>query len=174
MNTTKKSSRLHRLLRVICPPPGRISVGDRFLLRWLGMSFAVLAVVTALGLSGIISELELEQIRILGGNPFYIDAEEAQVSLLDPAGTFALCLVLTLWLTIVLLRERRLVGRAQIMLLLLTALVLPGMLCVLWGGVLNVAAPLLCALLCWLGAELRLPARRLRHALFSPRLKDPV
>lgn len=174
MSTPRHSSLPHRLLRLICPPPGHISVGDRFLLRWLGLSFVVMAMVTGLGLAGIINELELEQIRILGGNPFYIGAEEAQVSLLGPAGTFVFCLVLTLWLTIVLLRERRFVGRVQIMLLLLTALVLPGMLCVLWGGVLSMAAPLLCALLCWLGAELRPVARRLRHALFSPRLKDPV
>lgn len=166
------SVRLHRLLHLICPPPGRFTVGDRFLVRWLGMSFLVLALSTGAALSGLAEELELEQIRFLGGNPFYISAEEAQVSLLGPAGTFGLCLGVTLWLSAVLLRERRMAGRLQIMLPALVALALPGLLCVLWGGVLNMALPLLCALLCWLGAELRPLARSLRHALFSPKFKE--
>lgn len=166
------SLRLHRMLHLICPPPGRFTVGDRFLLRWLGLSFIVLALTTLAAFCGLAEELELEQIRLLGGNPFYISAEEAQISLLGPAGTFGLCLVVTLWLSAVLLRERRMAGRLQIMLPALVALALPGLLCVLWGGVLNMALPLLCALLCWLGAEMRPLARALRHMLFSPKFKE--
>lgn len=166
------SVRLRRLLRLFCPPPGSFTVGDRFLVRWLGLSFIVLALTTAAEFAGFADALELEQIRLLGGNPFYIDAEEAQISLLGPAGTFGLCIAVTLWLSAVLLRERRFLGRVQIMLLTLVALALPGILCVLWGGVLNMADALLCAALCWLGAELRPPARALRHLLFSPKFKE--
>lgn len=172
MDTPKKSSRLHRALRLICPPPGSFTVGDRFLLRWLGLSIVVLALTTAAEFFGFSDALELEQIRFLGGNPFYIGAEEAQVSLLGPAGTFWLCVAVTLWLTAVLLRERRFLGRVQIMLPALVALALPGILCVLWGGVLNMGDVLLCALLCWLGAELRPLVRALRHLLFSPKFKE--
>lgn len=172
MDTPKKSSRFHRALRFICPPPGSFTVGDRFLVRWLGLSFIVLTLATAAEFSGFAEALELEQIRFLGGTPFYIGAEEAQISLLGPAGTFGLCIAVTLWLAAVLLRERRFAGRAQIMLPALVALALPGMLCVLWGGVLNMALPLLCVLLCWLGAEMRPLARALRHLLFSPKFKE--
>lgn len=166
------SVRLRRILRHLCPPPGSFTVGDRFLVRWLGLSFIVLALTTAAEFAGFADALELEQIRFLGGNPFFIGAEEAQISLLGPAGTFWLCVAVTLWLSAVLLRERRFLGRVQIMLPALVALALPGLLCVLWGGVLNMANVLLCAALCWLGAELRPLARALRHLLFSPKFKE--
>jgi hypothetical protein len=54
----------------------------------------------------------------------------------------------------VLLRERRFSGRLQVGILAVVALALPGILCVLWGGVLNMAAPVICALACWFGAEI--------------------
>lgn len=164
--------RLHRILRTLCPPPGRFTVGDRFLVRWLGLSVVVLALTTAAEFFGFSEALELEQIRLLGGSPFFIGAEEAQISLLGPAGTFWLCVAVTLWLSAVLLRERRFLGRVHIMLPALVALALPGLLCVLWGGVLNMATVLLCALLCWLGAELRPVARALRHLLFAPKFQE--
>lgn len=164
--------RLRSILRLLCPPPGSFTVGDRFLVRWLGLSFIVLALATAAEFAGFAEALELEQIRLLGGSPFFIGAEEAQVSLLGPAGTFGLCLAVTLWLSAVLLREHRFLGRVQIMLPALMALALPGILCVLWGGVLNMATVLLCALLCWLGAELRPLARALRHLLFAPKFQE--
>ena len=98
--------------------------------------------------------LEWEQIRFLGGSPFFIGAEEAQINLLGPAGIFGLCLAVTFYLALVFLRERRFSGRLQVFLLALAALALPGMLCVLWGGILNMSAPLICTLTCWIGAEI--------------------
>lgn len=127
---------------------------DHLLLRWAGLSFTVLVLIVILTAAGAMEYLELEQIRFLGGSPFYIGAEEAQISLLGPAGTFALCLVVTFYLALVMLRERHFSGRLQVGILSVVALALPGILCVLWGGVLNMAAPVICALACWLGAEI--------------------
>ncbi len=134
---------------------------DHKLLRWAGLSFSVLVLIVILTAAGVMDYLELEQIRFLGGSPFYIGAEEAQISLLGPAGTFALCLAITFYLSLVLLRERRFTGRIQVGVLAVTALALPGILCVLWGGILNMAAPVICVLACWFGAEiLHLVSRR--------------
>lgn len=134
---------------------------DHRLLRWAGLSFSVLVLIVILTAAGVMDYLELEQIRFLGGSPFYIGAEEAQISLLGPAGTFALCLAITFYLSLVLLRERRFTGRIQVGVLAVTALALPGILCVLWGGILNMAAPVICVLACWFGAEiLHLVCRR--------------
>ena len=134
--------------------PQQMTRTDHFLLRWALLSFAVLVLIIALTLLGTMQQLEWEQIRFLGGSPFYIGAEEAQVNLLGPAGIFALCLVVTFYLALVLLRERSFAGRLQVGLLAVVALALPGILCVLWGGVLNMAAPVICALACWLGSEI--------------------
>lgn len=134
--------------------PQQMTRTDHFLLRWALLSFAVLVLIIVLTLLGTMQQLEWEQIRFLGGSPFYIGAEEAQINLLGPAGTFGLCLAVTFYLSLVLLTERHFSGRLQIGLLAVTALALPGILCVLWGGVLNMAAPVICALACWLGAEI--------------------
>ena len=134
--------------------PQQMTRTDHFLLRWALLSFAVLVLIIVLTLLGTMQQLEWEQIRFLGGSPFYIGAEEAQVNLLGPAGIFALCLVVTFYLALVLLRERSFAGRLQVSLLAVVALALPGILCVLWGGVLNMAAPVICALACWLGSEI--------------------
>lgn len=135
---------------------------DHLLLRWAGLSFVVLVLIVILTAAGLMEYLELEQIRFLAGSPFYIGAEEAQVSLMGPVGTFALCLGVTLYLALVLLREKSFTGRIQVGVLTILALALPGILCVLWGGVLNMNAPVICALVCWLGAEiLHLFRRRL-------------
>ena len=134
--------------------PQQMTRTDHFLLRWALLSFAVLVLIIVLTLLGTMQQREWEQIRFLGGSPFYIGAEEAQVNLLGPAGIFALCLVVTFYLALVLLRERSFAGRLQVGLLAVVALALPGILCVLWGGVLNMAAPVICALACWLGSEI--------------------
>ena len=134
--------------------PQQMTRTDHLLLRWALLSFAVLVLIIVLTLLGTMQQLEWEQIRFLGGSPFYIGAEEAQVNLLGPAGIFALCLVVTFYLALVLLRERSFAGRLQVGLLAVVALALPGILCVLWGGVLNMAAPVICALACWLGSEI--------------------
>ena len=142
-------SRLQRLRS-----PQKMNRTDHLLLRWAGLSFCVLVLIVVLGLLGVMQQLEWEQIRFLGGSPFYIGAEEAQVNLLGPAGIFALCMAVTFYLSLVLLRERRFAGRLQVSILAVVALALPGILCVLWGGVLNMAAPVICALTCWLGSEI--------------------
>ena len=145
--------RLARLLNRLRSPQS-MNRTDRLLLRWAGLSFAVLVLIVSLTAAGALEYLEWEQIRFLCGSPFYLGAEEAQISLLGPAGIFSLCLAVTLYLALVLLRERRFAGRLQVGILSAAALALPGILCVLWGGVLNMAAPLICALACWLGAEI--------------------
>ena len=134
--------------------PRQMNRTDHRLLHWAGLSLAVLVLVVILTAAGAIQYLEWEQIRFLGGSPFFIGAEEAQINLLGPAGTFGLCLAVTFYLSLVLLTERHFSGRLQIGLLAVAALALPGILCVLWGGVLNMAAPVICALACWLGAEI--------------------
>lgn len=134
--------------------PHRMNRTDRLLLRWAGLSFSVLVLMVALSLLGVMQLLEWEQIRFLCGSPFYMGAEEAQVNLLGPGGIFALCLAVTFYLALVLLRENSFAGRLQVGVLAVAALVLPGILCVLWGGVLNMAAPVICALACWLGSEI--------------------
>jgi hypothetical protein len=133
---------------------GQIGRRDHLLLRWAGLSLCVLVLIVLLSALGVIEYLELEQIRFLGGNPFYIGAEEAQISLLGPAGTFALCMGVTFYLALVQLREKHFTGRLLVAILASTALALPGILCVLWGGVLNMNAPVICALACWCGAEI--------------------
>ncbi len=122
---------------------------DRRLAAWIVLCLATLLPVTTLLLCGGLQGADEAQLRLLAGHPFYIGAEEAQVSLLGHVGTFVLCTVLTLWLGGVLLHEHRYGRRTQLAFLAALAVVLPGLLCVLWGGVLYVAAPLACVLLLW-------------------------
>lgn len=127
---------------------------DHLLMRWAGLSLFTLVLTVSLTAAGVMQYLEWEQIRFLGGSPFFIGAEEAQINLLGPAGIFGLCLAVTFYLALVFLRERHFSGRLQVFLLALVALALPGMLCVLWGGIMNMSAPLICTLTCWIGAEI--------------------
>jgi len=130
-------------------PPGGLSAADWFLLRWICLSVLVLGGVVVLMAGGWLEALDREQLRLLGGHPFYIEAEAAQVSLVEPTGLFALCVVLVLLLGLALLRQERAVARAQIAFLAAVAVGLPGLMCVLWGGVLYVSAPLVCVLALW-------------------------
>ncbi len=134
------------------PAPTKRALGrlDRLFAAWMLLSLATLGPVVGMILTGTMAPLEDAQLRLLAGHPFYISAEEAQVSLLSPVGTFTLCALLTLWLAAVLLREPRLVRRTQVAFLAALSLVLPGLICVLWGGVLYMAAPLTCVVLLWL------------------------
>lgn len=145
--------RIHYILSQ-AKPPQQMSKADHLFLRWVLISLSTLLLVGVLTLCGVTEQLEWEQIRYLGGNPFYIDAEEAQVSLLSPAALFGLCNIITFYLAIVLLRERHFSGRLRVIVPALAVLALPGMLCVLWGGVINVAPLLIAALATWLGAEI--------------------
>lgn len=130
---------------------------DTQLLRWCMLCFVTLAATAILMMQGFFDSLGLEQIRLLGGHPFYIEAAAAQISLLPPAGVFGICTGITFFLSIALLRNRSFAKRSQICFLAALATCLPGLLCILWDGVLYMAAPLFCVLLLWVLAAL-LPA----------------
>lgn len=144
--------------------PGKLNASDFGLLRWVVICLLVLVTVLVLMQTGVLYEIELEQVRFLGGAPFFISAEEAQVSLLGIGGIFGICIITTLYLSLVYLREPRFGGRLQVAVISTAALALPGLLCVLWGGVLNMSAPIICSLGCWVLAELDWLARwYIRH-----------
>ena len=127
---------------------------DMQLLRWIMLCIATLGATATLMMLGFFDALGLEQIRILAGHPFYIEAAVAQVSLLPPHGIFAVCTLMTLFLSVVLLRNPGLAKRTQICFLAALATLLPGLLCILWDGVLYVAAPLFCVCMLWVLAAL--------------------
>lgn len=122
---------------------------DRTLLLWLLICISTLGSTVALMIMGVFDTIGLEQIRLLGGHPFYIDAAAAQISLLSPTGIFAICTIITLYLSIVLLRCSGFAKRTHICVLAALAVCLPGFLCILWDGVLLMAAPLYCIILLW-------------------------
>lgn len=131
-------------------PPGGLSPVDWLLLRWLCLSLPVLGAVVLMMACGWLEPLDREQLRLLAGHPFYIEAEAAQVSLAGPMGMFSFCVLLVLFLGLVLLRQGSLAACTQICFLAALAVGLPGLLCVLWGGVLYVSAPLVCVLALWI------------------------
>lgn len=143
--------------------PEKLNAADYGLLRWVVICLLMLVTILLLMQSGVLYEIELEQVRFLGGSPFFISAEEAQVALMGGGGIFCVCVITTLYLSLVYLREPRFVGRLQVAITAAGALALPGLLCVLWGGILNMAAPLICALGCWLLVELDWLARWYIH-----------
>ena len=165
-------SLLFRAARLVdcLAPARRHGSGDRLLFEWAALSLGVLAVVLLLMLCGVVDELGLQQVRYLAGPPFYMSALEAQVDLLGMGGIFFISVLVTLYTSFILLRERSFVQRALYALLLLVALALPGILCVLWHGVLNMSAPLLCVLLTWLAVELKPLAKSLYYRFLRPNL----
>lgn len=136
------------------PRLSKLNAADFGLLRWVVICLLMLITVLLLMQTGVLYEIELEQVRFLGGAPFFISAQEAQVSLLSVGGMFGICVIVTLYLSLVYLREPRFSGRLQVAAVSTAALAIPGLLCVLWGGVLNMAAPIICSLGCWLLTEL--------------------
>lgn len=130
--------------------PGAAASTDAFLLRWVLLGIfvpAALLLSKAAGLEGLLND---QQLIILGGHPFYLSAQDAQVSLLSTGGTFGLSVFIALYLGAVLLQQPRLGRRNHLCLLAAVAVVLAGLLSVLWHGVLYVAQPLVCVLLLWL------------------------
>lgn len=138
--------------------------GDVFLLRWAALSIVTLLCATILQATGLLNTLHDWQIMLLCGHPFYLSAEGAQSSFLTPGGTFGLCVGLTLYLSAVLLLQRRLQRRSHICVLSTTAIILPGMICVLWESVFYVAQPLICIIILWC---LLVPAAAILRRLFS-------
>ena len=151
-------------------PARRHGSSDRLLLEWAALSLCVLAAVLVLVLCGITYELGLQQVRFLAGAPFYMDALEAQVDLLGNGGIFCICIPVTLYVSHLLLREKSFLMRAQYALLALLALALPGILCVLWHGVLNMSAPCICVLLAWLAVEAKPLVKLLYYRHVRPNL----
>lgn len=131
-------------------PELRRGAADVLLLRWVVLSVGVLAVLVGLQACRLFVPLNEWQLLVLAGDPFYLSAADAQVSLLSHGATFGACVCLTLYMAAVLLRMPRLGQRNHLCLLAAVAVGLPGVMCVLWHGVLYVAQPLVCVLLLWL------------------------
>ena len=130
-------------------PELRRGVADVLLLRWVMLCIGVLAMLVGLQACRLFAPLNEWQLLLLAGDPFYLPAADAQVSLLSPGATFGVCVGLTLYLGAVLLRQPRMGQRNHLCLLAAVAVALPGVMCVLWHGVLYVAQPLVCVLLLW-------------------------
>ena len=131
-------------------PRYRRGAADVLLLRWVALSLVVLAALVALQAYRLYAPLDEWQLMLLAGDPFYMPAQDAQVSLLSPAATFSACVCLTLYLGAVLLMQPSLRKRTHLCLLAAVALFLPGVMCVLWHGVLYVGQPLACVAMLWL------------------------
>lgn len=137
-------------------PPGsgtqvrKLNAGDLLLLRWVLLGIAGSGMVVALRFTPFFELCDEVQLRILAGHPFYISAEDIQVSLLSPVAIFAVCVGIILYLGGVLLRCRSYVRRSHICLLAAVAIAMPGLLCVLWHGVFYVGQPLMCLAVLWL------------------------
>lgn len=127
-------------------PEGGMSRADYFWLRWGVLSVSVLAVDVALLLTGVYQMIGRQQLNLLGGHPFYMEAEALTNSLLDPVTTFSLCVLLVLVLSWLLLRLRGAAARSEICFLAALALALPGCICSLYSGVLYMA-PFVCSVL---------------------------
>ena len=139
------------LNNIVAAIKGReLSRVDSLLLRWGVLSVLVLLATMAMLLTGAFEWADNAQLTLLCGNPFYLEAEAAQHSALSPAGVFGVCVGITLYLALILLRHGSFVWRAQVGLLSLVAVVLPGLLCVLWDCVFFVSPLVFCVLLTWL------------------------
>lgn len=126
------------------------TAGHVQLLRWVLLCVATLLCERLLHLCGAFDLADEWQLIVLAGHPFYLSAEDQQVSLLTPGATLALSMGITLYLSAVLLRQPLLRKRNHLCLLAAVAVLLPGCMCVLWHGVLYVSRPLMCILLLWL------------------------
>ena len=134
--------------------PGSTQHGNLFLLRWMSLCLLTLLLLMIFLLSGWPETLEHRQLMLLCNEPFLMEAEKIQQPLLGPGGLFGLCVALTLYLSLVLLREPSWGRRTQLSFLAAVTAALPGLLCVFWGGLFNPAAPVLCIALLWLATSL--------------------
>ncbi len=122
---------------------------DDKMLQWAVVTLLVLGLTVALQACGVLIMLDELQLRFLAGHPFYLTAEDAQVSLLSPGVTFSLCVGITLYLSAVLLRGKSMWRRTHVALLAFIAVGLPGVAGILWHGVFYVGQPLLCVVILW-------------------------
>lgn len=145
-------------------PEYRRNETDVLLLRWVTLSISVLAALVALQACRVFEMLDEQQLYILAGHPFYMSAEDAQVTLFSQGSTFAACVAITLYLGAVLLLQQRMSRRNHICLLAAVAVFMPGLMCVLWHGVLYVTQPLVCILLMWV---ILVPLSLIRRRIIS-------
>ena len=113
------------------------------------LSIVVLLITMVLLVSGSFEPVDSAQLHLLCGTPFYLEAEATQHSALSPAHMFLLCVGVTLYLSLVLLREKKISGRTQTAVAAVVASALPGLLCVLWDCVFYVAPLLFCVVFTW-------------------------
>jgi len=113
-----------------------------------------LSIIVLIMAMGIFYEAEYLIIEQLGSFPFYITAEEAKVSSLSQNNLFILCVLISLYFSALLLSEKRGKFRALLVLLILLSLILSIFLGLIWGGILNMAAPICGVLLLWIICEL--------------------
>ncbi len=122
-------------------------------LRWLGgimlLSAIALGGVELLRQSGLFFEAELWQVQMLASHPFYMSAQEAQISLLSPASTCWICALLAPYASLVLLREKGFARQCLMVFLALLVMVVASLSAVFVGGVLNLMEPMCCLLMTW-------------------------
>lgn len=128
----------------------QIREGNIFLVRWITLSLIVLGLVLLLMLSGAQTHIEEWQTQLLCREPFFIEAQQLQEPLLSTIGNFAVSVIVTLYLSLVLLREPRWACRTQLAFLAAAVLAMPGLLCVLWSGIITPAGPVCSVAALWL------------------------
>ncbi len=132
---------------------GKISAlpqADKKLLRWVLLCMLVLPGTGALMMTGGFAAADEWQVKLLLGRPFYMEAEDVQISLLSPGATFAVCTAVTLYFSLLLPNLNGAAARTQVCFTAVPALLLPGLIGTLWHGVLYVAPFLFCVALLWL------------------------
>lgn len=133
-----------------CIVPCALSAGDQNLLRWAILCAIVLTGTGLFMLTGGAAAVGEWQVELLLGRPFYMEAQDVQISLLSPGAAYAICVGLTLYFSLLLPRLNNAAARTQICFLTGIALLLPGCIGTLWHGVLYVAPFLFCLTLLWL------------------------
>lgn len=128
----------------------QIHEGNLFLVRWITLSLIVLGLILLLMLSGAQARIEEWQTQLLCREPFLIEAQQLQEPLLSAPGNFAISVIVTLYLSLVLLREPRWTRRTQLAFLAAAVLAMPGLLCVLWSGMITPAGPVCSVAALWL------------------------
>lgn len=128
----------------------QIREGNMFLVRWITLSLIVLSLVLLLMLSGFQTRVEEWQTQLLCREPFYIEAQQLQEPLLSTIGNFAVSVIVTLYLSLVLLREPHWARRTQLAFLAAAVLAMPGLLCVLWSGIITPLGPVSSVVALWL------------------------
>lgn len=123
---------------------------DKKLLRWVLLCLPVLLGTGTLMMAGGFAAADEWQVELLLGRPFYMEAQDVQISLLSPGTTFAICTVLTLYFSLLLPNLDGAAARTQVCFAAATALLLPGFIGTLWHGVLYVTPFLFCVALLWL------------------------